>query len=67
LPGANSLAYLASSSAVKKKSFITMAPGVYVVKLFSFQSQNKARAFLPKILFLPTGLQFKEKCVEQTL
>jgi len=27
LPGANTLAYLASSSAMKKKSFITLTPG----------------------------------------
>jgi hypothetical protein len=27
LPGANTLAYLASSSATKKKSFITLTPG----------------------------------------
>ena len=36
LPGANTLAYLASSSAMKKKSFITLTPDVYVIKLYFF-------------------------------
>ncbi len=30
MPGANTLAYLASSSALKKKSFITLTPVVFV-------------------------------------
>jgi hypothetical protein len=34
LPGSNTLAYLASSSATKKKSFITLTPGLNVIKLF---------------------------------
>jgi hypothetical protein len=36
LRGANTLAYLASSSAAKKKSFITFTPGVNHIKLFFF-------------------------------
>jgi hypothetical protein len=35
LPGANTVAYLASSSAMKKKSFITLTPGVDVINLFT--------------------------------
>jgi hypothetical protein len=34
LPGANTLAYLASSSATKKKGFITLAQGQHPVYLF---------------------------------
>jgi hypothetical protein len=34
LPGTNTLAYLALSSAMKKKSFITLTPGVNFIKLF---------------------------------
>jgi hypothetical protein len=32
LPGTNTLAYLASSSAKKKKSFLTLTPGFNVIK-----------------------------------
>jgi hypothetical protein len=32
----NTLAYLALSAAAKEKSFITLAPGVNVIKLFFF-------------------------------
>jgi hypothetical protein len=30
LPGANTIAYLASSLAAKKKSFITLTPGIFL-------------------------------------
>jgi hypothetical protein len=36
LPGINTLAYLASLSATKEKSFITLSPGLNVSKLFLF-------------------------------
>jgi hypothetical protein len=36
LPGTNTLAYLASSSATKEKSFKTLTPGANVIKLFPF-------------------------------
>jgi hypothetical protein len=32
LPGTNTLAYLASLSAMKKKSFITLTPGLHLIK-----------------------------------
>ena len=35
MPGAKALAYLASSSAMKEKSFITLTPSVHFIKLFS--------------------------------
>jgi hypothetical protein len=41
-PRINALAYLASSSAMKEKSFITLNPGVNVIKLFSFVADDKA-------------------------
>jgi hypothetical protein len=34
LPGTNTFAYLASSSATKKKSFITLTPGGKIIKTF---------------------------------
>ncbi len=34
LPGTNTLAYLASPSAMKEKSFIKLTPGVRVIRLF---------------------------------
>jgi hypothetical protein len=42
LPGINTLAYLASSSVMKKKGFITLTPGVNVMKLFSFAADDEA-------------------------
>jgi hypothetical protein len=42
LPGTNTLAYLASSSAMKEKSFITLTPVVNVIKLFSFVTDDEA-------------------------
>ncbi len=44
LPGINTLAYLASSSATKEKRFITLSPGLNVINSFSFlrtKIQNK--------------------------
>jgi hypothetical protein len=35
LPGTNTLAYLASLSATKEKSFTTLTPGANVVKIFT--------------------------------
>jgi hypothetical protein len=49
LPGKNALAFLGSSSATKK-SFMTLAPGVNVIKLFSFVAKDEAkyaRVFVP--------------------
>jgi len=40
LPGTNTLAYLASSSLTKEKSFITLTPGVVVIgKLLLFRTE----------------------------
>jgi hypothetical protein len=39
----NDLAYFASSSATNSKSFTTSAPGVNVIKLFSFVADNEAK------------------------
>jgi hypothetical protein len=39
---ANALTYWASSSVTKEKSFITLTPGVKVIKRFSFITDNKA-------------------------
>ncbi len=36
LPGTNTLAYLASFVSDEEESFITLAPGVDIIKLFSF-------------------------------
>ncbi len=43
LPGANTPAYLALSLAMKKKGFITLTPGVNVIKLFFFVTDDKAK------------------------
>ena len=40
--GTNALAYLASSSAAKEKSFIRLTPGVNVIKRFSFVDDDEA-------------------------
>jgi hypothetical protein len=42
LPGTNSLAYFASTPVTKKKSFVIFPPGVNVIKLFSFVTDDKA-------------------------
>jgi hypothetical protein len=49
LPGANTLAYLASLLATKKKSFITLTPGVSVTKLLKSltDTKNLALAVVP--------------------
>ncbi len=39
----NALAYSASTSLTEKKSFITLLPGVNVIKLFSFVTDDKAQ------------------------
>ncbi len=46
-PTTNTLAYQASSSAMKEKSFITLTPGVNVIKLFFFFVAN-----VPATVFL---------------
>ena len=60
MPGTNTLAYLASSSAMKEKSFITLTPGINILKLSSLplmQRQNKLerlsfmKYFLPRMRF----------------
>jgi len=60
LPGTNTLAYSASSSAMKEKSFITLTPGINILKLSSLtmmQRQNKLerlpfmKYFLPRLRF----------------
>jgi hypothetical protein len=51
LPGTNTLAYLASSSATKKKSFITLTPGVDVRKLFFLVTENKLGCLSSKNIF----------------
>jgi hypothetical protein len=38
----NTLAYLASSTVTKEKSFIRLTPGVNVLKLFSFVTDDEA-------------------------
>jgi len=53
LPGTNTLAYLASSSATEKKSFITFTPVVKVDKRFSsllITRLNKFQLLSPAIL-----------------
>ena len=42
-PRTNALAYLASLSATKKNVFTKLAPGVNVIKLFSFVADDKAK------------------------
>ncbi len=39
----NTLAYLALSSALKEKSFITLTPGVHFIKTFFFIADNEAK------------------------
>jgi hypothetical protein len=53
LSGTNTLAYLASSSATKKKSFITLATGVIIIKHFFITNARKkiARVFVQGISF----------------
>jgi hypothetical protein len=43
LPGTKSIAYLASSSAMKEKNFITSTPGGEVIKLFFFVNDDEAK------------------------
>ncbi len=43
MPGTYTIAYLAASSAMKKKSFITLTPGVKVVKLCVFVAGKQAK------------------------
>ena len=40
-PRTNTLAYLASLSVMKKKSFMALTPGVNVIKLFSFVTDDR--------------------------
>jgi hypothetical protein len=42
LPGTNTLAYLFGALVMKKKRFITLAPGGNVIKLFSFITDDEA-------------------------
>jgi len=57
LPGTNILAYLASSLATNEKSFITLTPGVKVIKLFVFVTGQRGQvsySICPsKVLYLP--------------
>jgi hypothetical protein len=49
IASANTLAYLASSTGMKEKYFITLTPCINVVKLLFFQSDSldkKARVFV---------------------
>ncbi len=39
----NTLAYWASSTVMKEKSFITLTPGINVIKLFSFVADDEAK------------------------
>jgi hypothetical protein len=51
----NTLAYFASPLVMKKKCFITLAPGVLVVKLFSVlltEEKNKLEYFLQASIIL---------------
>ncbi len=55
LPGAYILAYSASSSAIKKKSFITLTPGANVGKLVLFTNdaaQNKLERLSSQVFLL---------------
>ncbi len=52
MSGANTLAYLASSAAIKKTSFITLTPGGNIADLVFFVNDGgmeKARLFVPSI------------------
>jgi hypothetical protein len=51
LPGRNTLAYLASPSATKKKSFITLTPGANVIKLFTAVIYHHSRV-IPSFCFI---------------
>ncbi len=54
MPVPNTLAYLVSLSATKGKSFITLTPGVEVIKLFSsslMKRPNKLEYLYPTITF----------------
>ncbi len=42
LLGTNGLAYFALPSVTMKKKFVTLGPGVNVIKLFSFVTDDKA-------------------------
>jgi hypothetical protein len=43
LPRTNTLAYLTSLSSTKKKVFVTLTPGVNVIKLFFFIADDEAK------------------------
>jgi hypothetical protein len=55
LPVKKTLAYLASSSAMKEKSFITLTPEIEVIKLFS--SLQKTRLNKLECLYLAIAFQ----------
>ncbi len=54
MPGKNTLAYLASSSATKEKSFTTLKTGISVINLF-FVTDDEAK--LPRAFVLGKLLQ----------
>ncbi len=59
----NTLAYLALSSATKEKSLITLTPGVSVIKLFFFISDDGAKltGAFNRDRFIQPGLIFAGK------
>jgi len=61
LPGTNTLANLDSSSAIKKKSFITLPPGVKVIKLFFFVNNVVKGHILPTLDFIQNLLMGPNK------
>ncbi len=63
MAGTNTLAYLASLSAMKEKSFITLTPGTNVIKLptaYNRVEQLKG-AWLGYVLALPTKIRLRGK------
>jgi hypothetical protein len=43
LPGTNTLAYYENPQITDEKSFITLPPGVKVIKLFFFDAEDEAK------------------------
>ncbi len=66
MPGTNTLAYLASSSAMKEKSFITLTPGGNPIKLFIIINDAIVFANARILPYPQTLVEAGKACQEET-